>query len=227
MSRSGFFLSKLFSPSPLHDLQRHMSKVAACSGELTTLFNALAAGDRATVEASQRRVHKLENEADDIKKQVRLHLPRSLLLPVARTDLLELLAIQDQIANTAQDIAGVLVGRRMRLPPATVSGFQRFLDSAIAATRHAEQGVSELIGLFESGFRGAELEVLQSLIENLDQIERENDEIEVELRAKLFALEGDLPPVDVMFLYQIIGWIGDLANESERVGSRLQLLLER
>ena len=40
-------------------------------------------------------------------------------------------------------------------------------------------------------------------------------------------LEKDLNPVDVMFLYQIIEWVGDLADLAERVGARLEILLAR
>ena len=46
-------------------------------------------------------------------------------------------------------------------------------------------------------------------------------------RKILFRLEKDLPPVDVIFLYKIIDWIGDLADRASRVGGYLQLLLAR
>jgi len=223
----GSYLSKIFSASPLHELQQHMAKVAACSGELVPLFEALDKQDNALVGEIQKRIHKLENEADDIKRQIRLHLPRSLFLPVDRADLLELLAIQDHIANTAQDIAGVLVGRKMRLPEKTGTAFLEFVSSAVAAAAQAEQTVAEVNELFESGFRGAEVDIMESMITKLDDIERETDKIEVTIRGRLFAMENNLPPVEVMFLYKIIDWIGDLADDSQRVGSRLQLLMER
>ena len=38
-----------------------------------------------------------------LKKDLRLNMPSSLLMPVARTDLLDLLMIQDKIANSAKD----------------------------------------------------------------------------------------------------------------------------
>ena len=47
------------------------------------------------------------------------------------------------------------------------------------------------------------------------------------MRRNLFKLEQDLPPVDVMFLYQIIDWIGDVADRAQRVGNRLEQLLAR
>ncbi|MFP5507036.1 MAG: DUF47 family protein, partial [Gammaproteobacteria bacterium] len=49
----------------------------------------------------------------------------------------------------------------------------------------------------------------------------------VRVRAELFKRETELPPVDVMFLYRVIDWIGDLADLSQRVGSRLELMLAR
>lgn len=223
----GSYLSKIFSVSPLHELQQHMAKVAACSQELVPLFEALAARDSAAVASAQLRVHQLENEADDYKRRIRLHLPRSLFLPVDRADLLDTLAIQDRIANTAQDIAGVMVGRKMQLPEGTAPTFLEFVSSAVSASALAKETVAEVHELFSSGFRGAEVDIMEAMIKKLDNIERETDNIEVRIRAQLFAMEATLPPVDVMFLYKIIDWIGYLADDAQRVGNRLQLMMER
>ena len=58
-------------------------------------------------------------------------------------------------------------------------------------------------------------------------MERANDEQQITIRSQLFELEDKLPPVDVIFLYKIIDWIGDLADRAQKVGGRLQLLLAR
>jgi hypothetical protein len=65
------------------------------------------------------------------------------------------------------------------------------------------------------------------MITKLDKIESETDKIQVQIRSALFDIERDLPPIDVMFTYRIIEWIGDLADLAQRVGSRLQLMLAR
>ena len=65
------------------------------------------------------------------------------------------------------------------------------------------------------------------MINQLDEIEDDTDAMQIKLRSDLLAIENDLNPVDVMFLYQIIEWIGDLADLAERVGSRLEILLAR
>ena len=68
---------------------------------------------------------------------------------------------------------------------------------------------------------------MKKLIKALNKIEYEPDEIQVEVRQMLFQIETDLPPVEVMFIYKIIEWIGEVADLAQRVGSRLQLMLAK
>ena len=39
--------------------------------------------------------------------------------------------------------------------------------------------------------------------------------MQIEVRRALYALEKDLPPVDVIFLYQVIEWLGDVPERWE------------
>ena len=41
------------------------------------------------------------------------------------------------------------------------------------------------------------------MIHQLDVIEDDTDAMQIELRQQLMAIEGDLNPVDIMFLYKI------------------------
>ena len=83
----------------------------------------------------------------------------------------------------------------------------------------------ELDELFTAGFRGAEVSLVSSMIEDLDRIETDTDDLQAELRAELYAVEGSLEPVNVMFLYRVIELTGEIADMAERVGRRLELLL--
>ena len=65
------------------------------------------------------------------------------------------------------------------------------------------------------------------MISKLDSIEEDTDSLQINIRRQLFAIENELNPIDVMFLYKIIEWVGDLADLAERVGSRLELMLAR
>ena len=109
-------LANLFGRSPIKPMQEHIKVVTRCAGEVPGLFEALCAGDQAKVTEVKDRIFALEEEADNIKNELRAHLPKSLLMPMDRRDLLEVLDMQDSIADTAQDIAGLLVERPMDVP---------------------------------------------------------------------------------------------------------------
>ena len=215
----------LFGSSPIKPLQQHMAKVVECVSELPTLIEAACTGDLATVRVQQARISALENEADDLKHALRQHLPRSLFLPVDRRDLLEVLTTQDNIANCAKDIAGLVLGRQMRFPDAITSQLIAFAHRSVDASRQAERTVKELDELVQTGFRGAEVALVEDMILELDRIEKDTDDIQIAVRSNLFALETTLPPIDVIFFYRVIEMIGGLADGAQRVGSRLQLML--
>ena len=81
----------LFAKSPIKPLQKHIVKVHECSQQLIPFFDAIADGRWSDAERIRQQISQLEKEADILKREIRLKLPRGLFLPVARTDLLELL----------------------------------------------------------------------------------------------------------------------------------------
>ena len=223
---TGYF-SKLFGKSPIRPLQEHMNQVHACVGLLKPLFEAVMADDANEVVQAQAQITQLEHDADDKKKALRHDLPTGLFMPVDRRDLLDVLMMQDNMANQTKDIAGLIVGRQMRLPQTMHTLFPEYVARVIDASAQALNIINELDELVETGFRGIEVERVQDMIAELNKIESETDRIQVELRAILFGLEDDLRPTDVMFTYRLIEGVGQVADYAQRVGSRLQLLLAR
>lgn len=217
----------MFGRSPIKPLEKHMQTVLQCASELIPFCQALMAGNQERILQLRDSIAAQEREADNIKQDLRLHLPNSLFLPVARGDLLEILTLQDKIANKAKDISGLIVGRSMKIPEAISHSFEVLLKRCIDAVFAASQIVNELDQLLETGFRGNEVQVVEKMIVDLDIIEHETDDYQVQVRHDLFAIENTLPPVDVIFLYKIIEWSGDLADCAQSVGRQLQLLLAR
>ena len=220
-------LANLFGKSPFKALQQHMRVVLACARDVPVLFEALIAGDRQGVLAAKDRIFETENEADKIKNEMRIHLPRSMFMPVDRRDLLEVLQMQDTIADSAQDIAGLLVARPMDMPPPLKEPMIAFINHCLVACEQAGTIIEELDELVETGFRGRESGKVQDMVDALNLVEDETDEMEHEATSILFKHEGEISPVSVMMWYQIIEWIGDLADYSEKVGDRLRLLISR
>jgi predicted phosphate transport protein (TIGR00153 family) len=220
-------IAALFGRSPFKPLQQHMGIVNDCVAEVPALFEALIAGDREGVSKAKEAIFAKEHAADALKNQLRTHLPKSLFMPVDRRDLLEVLDMQDSIADTAQDIAGLLIERDMTVPGDMVADLRTLVQRCVETCSQSAAVVGELDELVETGFRGPEAVRVEEMVEKLNRIEDETDELGMSLARALFAQEESMSPVSVIFWYQLIQWIGDLADYAEKVGDRLRLLIAR
>jgi len=221
------FLAGIFGRSPVQPLKDHMAKATQAARELLGFLDAALAGDWDRAAEVRSRIQDLEHEADTLKADLRIRLPSTLLMPVDRGDVLDLVTTQDKIANRAKDIAGLMFHRKL-LPPAHLADlYRRLARRSVDAVIQAEKSVGELDELFTAGFRGAEVKLVERMITELDAIEDETDQIASELRSGVFAIEDSLPSVSVIFLYKAIEWLGDLGDQSHRVGGLLQRLIAR
>jgi predicted phosphate transport protein (TIGR00153 family) len=218
-------LANIFGSSPVQPLEKHIEIAYRCAKKLRPLFEAVIANDWDKAHEVRADIEALEHEADDVKKEIRLNMPKSLFMPVPREDLLELLLVQDKIANRTKDVSGVIIGRKMQIPESIAEKFVEFVDRNIDAAKQARKSVRELDELFTAGFRGAEVALLADMIEKLDRIETHTDEQQTILRGALFEIEKTLDPIDAVFLYDVISLTGEIADMAERVGRRLELLL--
>lgn len=223
----GDYLSGIFGNSPVKPMQQHMQQVIACVSELIPFFQAVIAQKWDEADTIQGKISLMEKEADKLKKQIRLHLPKGMFMPVSRRDLLEVLTMQDRIANAAKDIAGTILGRKMVLPEQISGDYLPFVQRCVDACLQAQTAINELDELVETGFRGHEVNLVQSMIQELDVIESDTDKLEMKIRHAVYSIEKELPPIDAMFLYKVIERTGDVADRAQQVGSRLQLLLAR
>ncbi|RMF86827.1 MAG: TIGR00153 family protein [Nitrospirae bacterium] len=218
-------LGDLFGRSPFRPMQRHMEVVRQCAERVLPLFEAVARGDTAAAAREREAIDDLEHQADTIKNALRSHLPKGFFLPVARRDLLEILDLQDTIADTAQDLAELVVERRMVLPEPMAEAMLALVRGSVATCDQAARVIAELDELLEMGFRGREASRVESMVAELADAEEESDRLEREVSRILFALEGELEPVSVVFWYRVIELAGDLADYAKKVGSRLRLFL--
>ena len=218
-------LANIFGSSPVQPLEKHVDVAYQCAKQLHPFFKASIGGDWKKAEEAREEISRLEHEADKLKKDIRIRLPKSLFMPVPRQDLLELLLVQDKIANRTKDVSGIVIGRKMQIPAEIAEQFLEFVDRNIDAAKQARKSVRELDELFTAGFKGAEVDLVEDLIEELDRIETDTDDKQADLRHALFEIEKSLDPIDAVFMYKVIELTGEIADMAERVGRRLELLL--
>lgn len=218
-------IGSLFGRNPFSAIQEHMRIVVECADEVPGLFRAAADNDEEGIKKIRKRIFELEEKADKAKNKLRKRLPRSLFMPVNRGDLLEVLDLQDSIADTAQDIAGLLYERQMEIPSYLEKKLHPFVRACVDVCHDAQSIISQLDELLEMGFRGREGSRVEHMIKDLNKAEDVTDEMGVSLTRTLFKHEDEMNPVSVLFWYRLIEWIGDLADFAEKVGNRLRLMI--
>jgi len=217
----------LFGKSPISPLQQHMTSVHSCIAELRGFMVAIHKQDWKQAQKIKSEIGTKEGEADILKKKLRLSLPSTFMMPFSRRDLLDLLLMQDSIANIAKDVSGLMLNRRMTLPDEIFDDIIELTSVCIKTSATALKAVNELDELLETAFGNRERKVVSSIIKDINTLESQSDKIQHVIRAKLFPLEAQLPPVDVIFYYRAVDSLGELADAAQKVGSRLEVLLAK
>ncbi len=219
-------IARLFGKSPFAPLQSHMKKVSLCVERLSDIFNALSKMDSEKIEKLAADLSRMENEADLTKNDIRNHLPKSLFLPIDRAHFLEILSVQDSIADKAEDV-GVLLTLR------PLESFRDFHADLIAFFRKCEivfldakQIIEEIDELLESSFGGLEAEKVKSMVEQTAYKEEEADKMQKLLMKQLFTY-GDTLSVPAFYLWmRLIEEVGEISHLSERLANRIRMILE-
>lgn len=218
-------ISKLFGKSPFEPLFQHMLKVKECVDLVRPLMDAFLNEEDKKMEDFAKKIFKAEHEADLVKKELRNQLPKSIFLPVARGDLLRFLKEQDNIADSAEDLAVLLTLRKTKVPEELKEELKDFVDRVLETYEMAMRVSSEIKVLAETSFGGTEAYKVMQLIEELKVDEWEADKAQMTAAKKLFSIEEKLDPVTVFMLMNIFKELGTLANHAENAGDQMRMML--
>ena len=219
-------IARLFGKSPFAPLQSHMKKVASCIELLRALFDSLHEIDGSEIEKRVIEISKMEHEADLTKNDIRNHLPRSLFLPMDRGHFLEILSIQDSIADKAEDIGVLLTLHPLENFHNFRSDILSFFHKNQAVFISTKQIIEEIDELLESSFGGIEAEKVKTMVEQTAYKEYEAEKVQHRLMKHLFSQGKDLPAASFYLWMKLIEEVGAISHLSERLANRIRMVLE-
>lgn len=202
-----------------------MDRVRACVREVEPLMADYMAGRTDAVAERVGLIFQLENEADTVKNELRDHLPKSIFLPIARHDLLDVVHGQDSIADTAQDIAELCRLRHLPCPEPMRGPLVEYVRASVHACEQSFRVLEELDELVETSFAGPEAGKVHEMIDEINRREHTTDDLRMQVIAVLFAHEDGLKPIEEVLWLKMIDLIDDLANYAKKSGNRLRLLI--
>lgn len=218
-------LARLFGRSPFSPLQIHMDRVALCVNQLALLFEALAAKDYEHLHLIAKEISQLEHEADLTKNDIRNNLPSGLFLPIAKAGLLEILALQDNLADCAEDVAVLLTFSNLEILPLFAVEFDLFLKKNLETFDKGYAIIKEMGELLESSFGGSEATKVSKMVAKVAYMEHEADLLQAALLKKIFQ-QTDLSAPQFFLWMKVIEEIASLSDESEKLANRVRMILE-
>jgi predicted phosphate transport protein (TIGR00153 family) len=217
-------ISEVISNSPLALLERHVGVCVDCVERLPLYFAEAQANRWGRASDVREEICRFEGLADELKQDVRGNLPRGLWMSVSRADLLELVRVQDKMANGVKEVSGISLGRQLAFPAAMTSEVADFIDVVVQVSRVVVKIIGATRELSRSAFGTRQTNVILDFVSQVEADERRSDEMQAALRARLKEHEAELSAVDAIFLYQLLSAIGDIANNAEKVAHRAQII---
>ncbi len=219
-------LTNLFRKSPFTPLQTHMERVIKCVHRMQDLYDAHFQGDFERVNKLAEEISELEHLADIAKNEIRNNLPRGLFLPVNRGDLLEILSLQDSIADKAEDVAILMTLKPLPQIEPLKEDMKNFMLKNIQAVEKAHEIIREMDELLESAFGGTEAEKVIRMVEEVAFMEHEADIMQHKILKELFSMEETLSYSSFFLWINILQTMASLANLAEKLANRVRMLLE-
>ncbi len=215
----------LFRESPFEPLRYHLETVMECVSLVRPMFEAVRDRQYDKLQELAKKVFKVEHDADIIKDDIRRTIPKRFFLPVYRGDLLGYVKLQDDMADSVEDLAVLLTIKQLALPTTLVDATFEYLTKVESACDKTRAIADYLPTLVEGDMVGEEAERALSMVADVEKTEWEADRLQYTLSQKLFALEDEMKAADLMLWFRIFGELGQLANFAEKVGDRLRRML--
>jgi predicted phosphate transport protein (TIGR00153 family) len=220
------YFSKLFSRAPFDLLELHMEKVIACLVKLDEVLKIFEDTELSKLESFAESVSELEHEADLIKNDIRQTLPQSYLFSVDRANFLEILAVQDDLADVAEEIANILTIKQIQIPPKIKNALHEYKNKNMEAVWDVKEIVFSFEELLEASFGGPVAEKIQNKIDDTAFKEHESDMMKRKLLKELFTISESMSTPDFYLWVHLIEAIGKISHSAEKLALRIGMLLD-
>ena len=215
----------MFIKSPFEGLQQHAEKVKECARVFQKAIECIIMDRCEDFEDFRKEIHKLEQEADAIKRRIRGHLPKGTLLAVDKFELFRYLGEQDKVLDAVEDALDWISFRSASgIPEALEKDFMLLVEAVIDPLEVLSKMAAEAHKYF-SNFSDAQRQVVKDMIRTLRHYEHEADKLEDAVKEKIFNTIDN--GVDVFHLIRLTEIIGSIADHAENAGDMMRAMVAK
>jgi len=217
-------ISSLFHRSPFEDLQKHADKVKECTRLFREAVVCHIGQECKRFDLLTEQVARLESEADDIKRNIRNHLPRGILMPVDKFEFFDYLREQDKVLDEVEEALFWLSFRPEGIPAELAADIHDLIEAVIPPIEKLPELVTLAREYFKSRSEKQRIR-MKSLIRDIRQHEREADHLERELKFKIFTTIKDA--LVVYHLVRLVEHIGAIADHAQNASDRMRVMIAK
>jgi predicted phosphate transport protein (TIGR00153 family) len=212
----------LFYKSPFENLNRHAEKVGECAQLFLQAMKSWLSGDFETFEKLTDQVAKLESEADEIKRNIRGHMPRGILMPVDKFQYFMYLREQDKVLDAVEESLLWLSYMPGKIEGEVAEDLLYLAERVIPAIEKLLPLVDRFVSFLRTRSKEERLGI-KSMIRDIRQHEHEADHVEQELMRKIFSDIKD--PLTVFYLIRVVGIIGAIADHAQNASDMMRAMV--
>ncbi|MGD8389379.1 MAG: TIGR00153 family protein [Desulfobacteraceae bacterium] len=212
----------LFYKSPFGNLKRHADKVSECARVFSKAIRCHLDKQCAMFDDLTDQVAMLESEADAIKRNIRGHLPKGILMPVDKFQFFMYLREQDKVVDAVEEALYWLSYRPEGLDEDIGDDLMFLVDKVLPPIEALSPLVEKASEFFKSPSENLRQEI-KSIIRDIRQAEHEADHLERELIQKVFTKVKD--PLTVFHLIRLLETIGSIADHAQNASDMMRAMV--
>ena len=207
--------------SPFKLVREHMECTSFCAKKILTLVKNIEKKKWEKVNIYYTEINKLKDDAEYIKKNVKLTLSDSLFMNVSKTDILYLLKKQDRILNKIKYISSLLISKKLDIPLFIIdSNYYQFMQSCIDTCNEAFLIITKLEKIINNGFPKKEIQMLNAMVKKLYTIENVSNRLRMNIRKKILKKNENIDSISVICMYKVIDLTSKISNSAREIGKR-------
>ncbi len=221
--RSG--LLSLFRRSPFEGLLKHAELIRDVAPIFHLAFLAYLDSMDEEFEKHHNQVTIIESEGDSIKRNIRGHLPRGVLMPMDKFQLLWYLREQDKILDSTQDALHWLSYRKTDIPDEFVDDILLMIEKVTDVLKSMHPLVSAAEDYFRTFSEQSRIMVKQA-IHQIRDYEFQSDQVERKMIADILNCTT-LEPTSVFHLVRLVEYIGQVSDHAENAGDMMRAMIAK
>jgi predicted phosphate transport protein (TIGR00153 family) len=220
-----FVLGNLFRRSPFENTFKHAVKVAQCGPVFVGAVQSYFKGDLDRFEILKEEIREIEAEADKMKRNIRAHLPASVLMPVEKSVFFSFLREADKVVDCIKNALYLMSYYRLALPEEIEKDYVLLTKEVGDYLGFLPEMVLRAHTYFASRTE-KDRESVKEMIREIRFREKESDDLEKTLFIRLCADES-IPPKTFFLTIRLVETTGDIADHLENSADMMRVMIAR